>query len=130
LAECDTLCYNDQNYEKFIRTNRNPLVALAQEWQPMKAMLYMQNKKDPVAVLDEVKVVQMNDNHNQSPYRITFSASQLNSGRTMIELHRDAKMRIRLDDGREASVLLQHTSLDSKGNAVGVLRVLGTMDNA
>jgi len=93
----------------------------------MKAMLYMQNKKDPVAVLDDVKIVKMNDNHTKSPYRISFFASQLNAGRTMIELHRDEKMLIRLDDGREANVLLQHTSLDSKGNAVGVLHVLGTM---
>lgn len=93
----------------------------------MKAMLYMQDKKEPVAVLDEVNVVKMNDNHSQSPYRISFSAAKLNAGRTMIELHRDQKMRIRLDDGREASVLLQHSSLDSKGNAVGVLNVLGTI---
>jgi hypothetical protein len=69
----------------------------------MKAMLYMQDKKDPVAVLDEVNVVKMNDNHSQSPYRIAFSAARLNAGRTMIELHRDQKMRIRLDDGREAT---------------------------
>ncbi len=93
----------------------------------MKAMLYMQDKKEPVAVLDEVNVVKMNDNHSQSPYRISFSAAKLNAGRTMIELHRDQKMRIRLDDGREANVLLQHSSLDSKGNAVGVLNVLGTI---
>lgn len=96
----------------------------------MKAMLYMQNKKEAVAVLDDVEIVQMNDNHGQSPYRISFSASRLNAGRTMIELHRDEKMLIRLDDGREANVLLQHSSLDSKGNAVGVLRVLGAMGNA
>lgn len=96
----------------------------------MKATLYMQNKKDPVAVLDDVKVVQMNDNHGQSPYRIAFSASRLNASRTMIEIHRDEKMLLRFDDGREANVLLQHSSLDSKGNAVGVLRVLGAMANA
>jgi hypothetical protein len=93
----------------------------------MKAMLYMQDKKDPVAILDEVNVVKMNDNHAQSPYRISFSTARLNAGRTMLELHRDQKLRIRLDDGREAHVLLQHSSLDSKGNAVGVLNVLGTI---
>lgn len=93
----------------------------------MKAMLYMQDKKDPIAVLDEVNIVKMNDNHTQSPDRISFSTAKLNASRTMIELHRDQKMRLRLDDGREANVLLQHSSLDSKGNAVGVLRVLGTL---
>lgn len=96
----------------------------------MKAMLYMQDKKDPVAVLDDVTIVKMNDNHTKSPYRVSFSAAKLNAGRTMLELHRDEKLLLRLDDGREANVLLQHSSLDSKGNAVGVLRVLGTMDNA
>lgn len=96
----------------------------------MKAMLYMHDKKDPVAVLDEVAIVKMNDNHSQSLYRISFSTTKLNAGRTMIELHRDEKMLLRLEDGREASVLLQHSSLDTKGKAVGVLRVLGSLDNA
>lgn len=96
----------------------------------MQAKLYMQDKKDAVAVLDDVTIVKMNDNHVQSPYRVTFSTARLNAGRTMLELHRDEKLVLRLDDGREASVLLQHSSLDSKGNAVGVLRVLGTMANA
>lgn len=95
----------------------------------MKATLYMQSQRDPVAVLDDVKIVQMNDNHQKSPHRITFSSSKLNASRTMIELHRDEKFRVRLEDGREADVLLQHTSMDSKGNAVGVLRVLGNLSN-
>lgn len=96
----------------------------------MKATLYMQDKKEPVAVLDEVTIVKMNDNHSKSPVRISFSTARLNAGRTMLELHRDEKLVLRLDDGREADVLLQHSSLDTKGKAVGVLRVLGTMDNA
>lgn len=91
----------------------------------MKAMLYMSGKKDPVAVLDQVDVVTMNDNHSKSPQRINFKSSALNAGKTMIELVRDRKMQLKLDDGREANVLLQHSSLDMEGNAVGVLRVLG-----
>ncbi|MEZ4677718.1 MAG: hypothetical protein R2932_26230 [Caldilineaceae bacterium] len=93
----------------------------------MKAMLYMTGKNDPVAVLDEVNVVAMNDNHRASPYRITFTSNQLSAGKVMVELHRDKKMRVRFDDGREANVLLQHSSLDSKGQAVGILRVLGEL---
>lgn len=96
----------------------------------MKAMLYMQDKKEAVAVLDEVTIVEMNDNHSKSPSRISFSTAKLNAGRTMLELHRDEKLVLRLDDGREANVLLQHSSLDTKGKAVGVLRVLGTIGNA
>lgn len=90
----------------------------------MKAMLYMPDKTDPVAVLDKVEIVRMNDNHTQSPYRITYHSSKLNAGKTMVELHRDAKMVLKLDDGRTCRVLLQHSSIDSKGNAVGVFRVL------
>lgn len=93
----------------------------------MKATLYMTGKTEPVAVLDEVEVVEMNDNHRNAPFRITFTTKQLSAGKTMVEMHRDMKMRVHLDDGREANVLLQHSSLDSKGNAVGVLRVLGAM---
>ena len=90
----------------------------------MKATLYMQGKKDPVAVLDEVTIVQMNDNHKASPTRITYKSHKFNAGKTMLELHRDEKMTLKLEDGRNANVLVQHTSLDMKGNAVGVLRVL------
>lgn len=93
----------------------------------MQAKLFMQDKKEPVAILDEVTIVKMNDNHSKSPYRISFSTAKLNAGRTMLELHRDEKLVLRLDDGREADVLLQHSSLDTKGKAVGVLRVLGTI---
>jgi hypothetical protein len=91
----------------------------------MKAMLFLNNKETPVAVLDEVKVVAMNDNHKADPLRITYKSHKLNASKTMIELHRDEKLVIQLEDGRKASVLLQHNSLDMEGNAVGVLRVVG-----
>ncbi|MBX3011970.1 MAG: hypothetical protein KF832_10715 [Caldilineaceae bacterium] len=93
----------------------------------MKATLYLKNQKAPVAVLEDVKIVQMNDNHSKSPYRVAFSTPKLNAGRTMLELHRDEKLTMQLEDGRKTEVLLQHTSIDSKGNAVGVLRVLGSL---
>ena len=90
----------------------------------MKAMLYLPGKEDPVAVFDEVKIIKMNDNHADAPYRITYHADRLNSGKTMVELQRDAKMVLKLEDGRSVDVLLQHTSMDTAGKAVGVLRVL------
>ena len=90
----------------------------------MKAMLYMPNQADPVAVFEEVAIVKMNDNHLTDPIRITFKSPRLNAGKTMIELHRDARMTLKLEDGRSCQVLLQHSSIDTKGNAVGVLRVL------
>ncbi|MEM7127371.1 MAG: hypothetical protein AAF702_13645 [Chloroflexota bacterium] len=90
----------------------------------MKAMLYHTDQNKPVAVFDEIKLIEMNDNHAAAPYRITYKAEGLNSGKTMLELHRDEKMTLKMDDGRSCDVLLQHSSLDMEGNAVGVLRVL------
>ena len=91
----------------------------------MKAMMYLEGKDSPVAVLDEIKIIEMNDNHRESPVRITFLSKQLSASKVMTELFRDAKMLLKLDDGRECTVLLQHSSLDLEGRAVGVLRVLG-----
>ncbi len=96
----------------------------------MKATLFLNNKETPVAELDEVTVVGFNDNHKQDPVRITYKSHKLNASKTMIELHRDEKMVVKLEDGRSGNVLLQHTSLDMEGNAVGVLRVLGDLSAA
>ncbi len=90
----------------------------------MKAMLYIPNKTEPVAIFDEVNIVKLNDNHPGSPLRISYSATRFNAGKTMVELHRNVKMMLKLDDGRSCQVLLQHASMDSHGRAVGVLRVL------
>ncbi len=94
----------------------------------MKAMLYLPDQSDPVAVLDHVEIVQLNDNHKLAPERIFYRSQRLSAGKAMAELHRDAKMTLTLDDGRTCSVLLQHSSLDSKGESVGVLRVLDGLD--
>lgn len=90
----------------------------------MKAMLFMAGRGEPVAVFDEVNIVTMNDNHSHAPHRVLFKTQRLNAGKVMLELHRDEAMTLKLEDGREASVLVQHSSLDMRGNAVGVLRVL------
>ena len=90
----------------------------------MKAMLYLPDKQDPVAIFEEVQVVKFNDNHTTAPYRITYKSPRLNAGKTMVEMVRDSKMKLKLEDGRTCNVLLQHSSIDSTGNAVGVLRVL------
>jgi hypothetical protein len=95
----------------------------------MKATLYLLNSEKPVAVLDDVNLITMDDNHKTFPDRITYKSKKLNASKTMIELHRDEKMRIMLEDGRQGSVILQHTSLDMEGNAVGVLRLLGSLSS-
>ncbi len=96
----------------------------------MKAMLYLAGKDEPAAVLDEVTLVPFNDNHKISPVRVSFKSSKLNAGKTMTEMHRHEKMQLRLEDGRTAEVLLQHSSLDMQGNAIGVLRILGDIAEA
>lgn len=90
----------------------------------MKAMLFMAGRGEPVAVFDQVDIVTMNDNHRHAPHRVLFKTQRLNAGKVMLELHRDEAMTLKLEDGREASVLVLHSSLDMRGNAVGVLRVL------
>lgn len=96
----------------------------------MNAMLYLPGKDEPIAVLDHVDVVRMNDNHKLSPERVFFRTRRFGSGKKMIELFRDAKFTLKLSDGRTCDVLVQHSSLDSKGQAVGVLRVLDTLEPA
>lgn len=91
----------------------------------MKAMLYLSGKEEPAAILDEVNVITLNDNHKVSPARVSFKTKKFNASRTMTEMHRHDKMQIRFEDGRGADVLLQHSSLDMEGNTIGVLRVLG-----
>jgi hypothetical protein len=90
-------------------------------------MLYLDKPDEPVAVLDDVKVVEMNqENHlDGSRYRIFYTTKSLNATDKMIELHRDRRMMVKLEDGRTGRVLLLHASMDMQGNAVGVLRVLG-----
>ena len=90
-------------------------------------MLYLKGGNDPIAVFDEVKIITMNDNHTKAPQRITYKTRSLNTGKTMVELRRDQKMTVKLDDGRYCDVLLQHSSLDMEGNSVGVLRLLGEL---
>lgn len=90
----------------------------------MKATLYMEESTKPVAEFDEVKIVSLNDNHPQFNHRIFFKSAQLNASKVITELHRDQKMTLVLEDGRRASVLLQHQSLDAHGSAVGSLTVL------
>ncbi len=95
----------------------------------MKATLYMKDQKNPVAELDEVKVVSYNDNHKASPTRVTYKTKRLNAGKMMLELFRDMRMTLRLEDGRVGGVLLQHSSLDMDGNFIGVMRVLDGISN-
>ena len=96
----------------------------------MKAMLYTAKMDQPVSVLDDVRIVEYaSTNHAESSHmRLFFKTKALNATKTMVELHRDEKMTVKLEDGRTASALLAHSSLDSEGNAVGVLRVLGALN--
>jgi hypothetical protein len=95
----------------------------------MKATLYLDQMVDPVAVLDDVKIVEFgSDNHPEGDrVRIYYNTNDLNATKMMVELHRDRKMTVKLEDGRSAPALIMHASLDAKGQYVGVLRVLGPL---
>ena len=88
----------------------------------MKGMLYLPGRAEPAAILDDVKVIAFNDNHTVAPVRIYYSTRNLNTGKAMLELVRDDRLQIKLDDGRSGNVLLQHQS-------VGLLRVLGRLSD-
>lgn len=90
----------------------------------MNGKLYLNESKEPVAILDSVEIVRMNDNHQDSPERIFYRTKRLNPGKKMSELYRDVVMRLELEDGRSANVLIQHSSLSGDGEFVGVLRVV------
>lgn len=96
----------------------------------MKAMLFLDRTDQPVSVLDDVKIVEYSStNHaGHSHTRVFYKTKNLNATKTMIELHRDRPVVLKLEDGRTAKAFLQHSSIDMEGNSVGVLRVLGMFD--
>jgi hypothetical protein len=93
----------------------------------MNASLFLPDREEPVAVLDDVQVIEFNDNHTAAPVRIFYKSQKLNASKVMMELRRDEPMTVRLEDGRSGRVVLQHTSMDTAGNAVGVLRLVGAL---
>jgi hypothetical protein len=96
----------------------------------MNAMLYMPGRSEPVAVFDEAKLIEYNDNHKASPARVYYKTRKLNGKRTFIELFRDERLLLHLADGRWATVVFQHNSLDMEGNYVGVLRIAAWHEEA
>jgi len=44
-----------------------------------------------------------------------------------LELHKDAPLQLRLEDGRQAKVIMQHESVTPDGRIIGVLRVIGDL---
>lgn len=96
----------------------------------MKAMLYLDKMDEPVSVLDDIQVIQYTSpNHKDvTNTRIFYRTKSLNAGKTMVELHRDRKLTVRLEDGRTGHALLAHSSMDSEGHAVGVLRMLDPLN--
>ncbi len=96
----------------------------------MNGKLYVVGKKDPVAVLDSVEIVSLNDNHENSPERIFYRTSRLSAGKKQVELYRTDSMKLELEDGRSCQVIMQHTSLDAEGAFVGVLRILDELKSS
>lgn len=94
----------------------------------MNASLYLAEREEPVALLDEVQIIEFNDNHKSAPLRVYYKSQKLNASRVMTELRRDEPMTLRLEDGRSGRVILQHSSMDATGQAVGVLRVISGLE--
>ncbi len=88
----------------------------------MKGTLFLDNQ--PVAQLDETRVTVFKT-YDVDPIRVSYSTRKLNTGKALTEMQRTRTLVLKLEDGREADVVFQHSSLDMEGNPVGVLRVVG-----
>ncbi len=91
----------------------------------MKGILSLNGK--PLAQLDEVKVTVFKT-YEIDPIRVSYTSKALGIGKTFPELQRTKAMVLELDNGSQASVIFQHSSLDAQGQQVGVLRVLGDFE--
>ncbi len=88
----------------------------------MKGTLSLNGR--PLAQLDAVTVTVFKT-YETDPIRVSYTSKALGIGKAFPELQRTRALELQLDDGRQASVIFQHASLDAQGQQVGVLRVLG-----
>ncbi len=88
----------------------------------MKGILFLDDQ--PVAQLDETRTTVFKT-YDVDPIRVSYSTKKLNTGKTLTEMQRTRTLVLKMEDGRQADVVLQHSSLDMEGNLVGVLRVVG-----
>jgi len=88
----------------------------------MKGILFLDN--EAVAQLDETRTTVFKT-YDVDPIRVSYRTKKLNTGKALIEMQRTRTLVLKLEDGRDADVVCQHSSMDMEGNLVGVLRVVG-----
>ena len=89
----------------------------------MKGELFLPNKDKPEAILDcQIAEYREPDDPDHS-VRIVYTYEK--RPKPGLELYKDVPLRLRLDDGRETSVILQHEATTPDGRITGVLRVVG-----
>ena len=88
----------------------------------MKAEIFLPKDKKPAAVLDCKVAKYRKPGDRDHSVRLFYTYEErLKKG---LELYKDVPLRLRLEDGREVSVIIQHESVTPDKRIVGVLRVV------
>lgn len=89
----------------------------------MKGELFFPEHKKPTAVLDcQVSEYRKPDDPLHTVYVLYTYAKR---PRRRLETVREQPFELRLEDGRRASVIIQHEAIAPDGRIVGTLRVVG-----
>ncbi len=88
----------------------------------MRGELFLPKEARPAAVLEcQISEYRRPGDRDHSVRVLYTCQERLRKG---LELYRDVPLRLRLEDGRQLSVILQHEAITPDGRIVGVLRVL------
>ncbi|MCS7219718.1 MAG: hypothetical protein RML36_12405 [Anaerolineae bacterium] len=88
----------------------------------MRGELFLPKDTKPAAVLECQFTEYRRPGDRDHSVRVLYTCQErLRKG---LELYRDVPLRLRLEDGRELSVLMQYEAITPDGRIVGVLRVL------
>lgn len=88
----------------------------------MRGELFLPKDTKPAAVLEcQISEYRRPGDRDHSLRVLYTYQERLKKG---LELYRDVPLWLRLEDGRELSVLMQHEAITPDGRIIGVLRVL------
>ncbi len=88
----------------------------------MKGEIFLPKDEKPAAVLDCKITKYRKPEEKDHGARIVYTYEErLKKG---LELYKDVPLRLRLEDGREVSVVIQHESVTPDKRIIGVLRVV------
>jgi hypothetical protein len=91
----------------------------------VKGELFLPKNIKPAAVLDcrIAEYRRSGDPHHSIRVLYTYQERPAKG----LELHKDVPLQLRLEDGRQAKIIVQHESVTPDGRITGVLRVIGAL---